>query len=84
LIAKWEYQVHQQGDNIIRLELKMGIEGKLPNINIITCRGEKTGADATSQPKIHKAIPKDDRYDLVKQKLIFKNEIEICKIIPTP
>jgi hypothetical protein len=62
----------------------MGIEGQLPNINIISHEGEKTGADANKQPKIKKAIPKDDMFDPLKQKLFFKNEIEIFKSIPTP
>jgi hypothetical protein len=61
----------------------MGIEGKLPNNNIITHGGAKTGADADNHPKIQKVVPKDDRYDHVKQKLLFKNAIEIFKSIPT-
>jgi hypothetical protein len=69
--VKWEDQVRQDGANIIILELKMGIEGQPPNINIITHRGENIGANTDSQPNIQKAIPKDDRYDHVKQKLFF-------------
>jgi hypothetical protein len=62
----------------------MGIQGQLPNINIITHGGGKTGADADNQPNIYKIVPKDDRYDPVKQKLFLKNEIEIFKSLPTP
>jgi hypothetical protein len=39
LIVKWEDRVRQRGENLRRLELKMGIEGQLPNINIITHGG---------------------------------------------
>jgi hypothetical protein len=84
LIIKWEDSVHQHGANIIFSELKRGIEGKLPNINIITHGEEKTGVDTNSQLKIQKVIPKDDRYDHVKQKLFFKNAVEIFKSIPIP
>jgi hypothetical protein len=84
LIAKWEDRVLQQGYNLISSELKRGIEGQLPKINIITHGGAKTGADADNQPKIQKVVPKDDRYDPVKQKLFLKNAIEIFKSIPTP
>jgi hypothetical protein len=85
LIAKWEDQVYQRGANIISSELKKKrIEGHLPNINIITHRGEKTGEDTDNQPKIQKTIPKDGKYDPVKQNLFFKNAIEIFKSIPIP
>jgi hypothetical protein len=40
--------------------------------------------DIHSQPKIQKVIPKDGRYDPMKQKLFFKNAIEIFKSIPIP
>jgi hypothetical protein len=60
------------------------LKGQLPKINIVTHGGAKTGVDADSQPKIQKVVPKDDRYDPVKQKLFLKNEIEIFKRIPTP
>jgi hypothetical protein len=62
----------------------MKIEGQLTNINIIIHGGAKIGADADSQPEIQKIIPKDDRYDPVKQKLFFKNSIEIFKSVPIP
>jgi hypothetical protein len=55
--------------------LKSGIEGQIPNINIITHRGTKNGADADSQPNIQKETPKDDMYDPLKQKIFFKDAI---------
>jgi hypothetical protein len=63
--------------------LKRGFEGKLPNINIITHGGAKTRANANNQPKIHKFVPKDGRYDPMKQTFFFKNAIEIFRSIPT-
>jgi hypothetical protein len=40
--------------------------------------------DEKSHPKIQKVVPKDGKYDLVKQNLFFKNAMEIFKSIPTP
>jgi hypothetical protein len=37
----------------------------------------KTGADVDTLPQIQKATPKEDRYDPLKQKLLFKDAIEI-------
>jgi hypothetical protein len=79
---KWEDRVHQQGANIIISELKRGIERQIPNINIISRRGAKIGADAYNQPKIQKVVPKDDMYDPVKKNLFFKDAIEIFKSPP--
>jgi hypothetical protein len=59
-------------------------EGKIPKINIITCRGEKTWAYADSQPKIEKETPKNDRYDPLKTKLFFKYAIEIFVGVSAP
>jgi hypothetical protein len=84
LITKWEDRVHQHEANLIILELKREIKGQLPNINIITRGGVNTRADVGDQSKIQKAIPKDVRYDPVKQKLFLKNSIEIFKRIPIP
>jgi hypothetical protein len=55
LIVKWEDQVRQRGTNIIISKIKRVIKGQLPNINIITQGGAKTGADADNLPKIQKA-----------------------------
>jgi hypothetical protein len=65
-------------------ELKIGIEGHLSNIIIIYRGGAKTRVDANNQPKVQKVVPKDNRYDHMKQKLFFKNAIEIFNSIPTP
>jgi hypothetical protein len=81
---KWEELIRQRGANFIGSELKNGIKENLPKINIITCGGTKIRVDANSQSKIQKASPKDDKYDPLKQKLFFKDAIEIFKSIPTP
>jgi hypothetical protein len=77
LIAKWEDQVHQRGTNLISSEIKTVIRGQLPTLNIVTQGGEKTGVDVDNIPQIQKATPKEDIYDPLKQKLLFKNEIEV-------
>jgi hypothetical protein len=50
--VKWEDRAHQRGDNIIRSKLKRGIEGELPNINIISHGGDKNWVDADNQCNI--------------------------------
>jgi hypothetical protein len=84
LIAKWEDRVCQQGNNLISSEIKRVIKGKLPNLNIVTRGGEKTGADADNFPQIQKEVPKEDMYDPLKHKLFFKNSIEVFQNIPGP
>jgi hypothetical protein len=81
LIVKWEDRVRQRGTNLISSEIKRFSKGQLPNINIITRGGEKTGADADNLPQIQKAVPKEDRYDPLKHNLFFKNSIEIFQNI---
>jgi hypothetical protein len=81
---KWEDRVRQRGDNFIGIELRREFKGKIPKINIITHGGAKTGADADNHPKIQKASPKDDMYDPLKQKLFFKDAIEIFTGVSTP
>jgi hypothetical protein len=55
------------------------VEGRLPKVDIITHGGEKTREDEDNQPKIHKASPKDDMYDPLKQKIFFKDAVEIFR-----
>jgi hypothetical protein len=83
LIAKWEDRVRQQGTNLICLEIKRFIIGQLPNLNIVTQGGAKTGTDADKLPQIQKATPKEDKYDPLKHKLFFKNAIEVFHNIPS-
>jgi hypothetical protein len=76
--VKWEDRVRQRGDNIISSEIKRIIKGgHLPNINIINRGGVKTGADVDNMPKIQKEACKEYRYEPLKQKIFFKNSIEV-------
>jgi hypothetical protein len=77
LIAKWEDRARQRGYNSIGYEHRREVKGKIPKVDIITHGGGKTGKDADSQPKIQKASVKDDMYDPLKQKLFFKDALEI-------
>jgi hypothetical protein len=63
---KWEDWVHQRGTNLIILEIKRFIKGKLPKINIVTQGREKTDADVDNLPHIQKIVPKEDMYDPLK------------------
>jgi hypothetical protein len=56
----------------------------LPNLNIVTRGGAKTGAHADNLPQIQKETLKECRYDALKQKLFFKNAIEVFQNIPIP
>jgi hypothetical protein len=73
--VKWEERVRQRGTNIISSKIKKVIKGRLPNLNIVTQGGEKTGADVNNLPHIQKLVPKKDMYDPLKQKIFFKNAI---------
>jgi hypothetical protein len=48
-------------------------------ISSINHRGEKYGEYANNRPKIQKASPKDNSYDPLKQKLFFKDVVEIFR-----
>jgi hypothetical protein len=74
----------QQGNNLINSEIKRVIIGKFPNLNIVTQGGAKTGVDVDNLPQIQKETPKEDRHDPIKQKLFFKNSIEVFQNIPGP
>jgi hypothetical protein len=84
LIAKWEDWVRQRGTNLISSEIKIFIRGQLPNLNIVTQGGEKTGIDTDNLPHIQKATPKEDMNDPPKHKLFFKNSIEVFHNISSP
>jgi hypothetical protein len=84
LIAKWEDRVRQRGTNLISSEIKRISKGQFPNLNIVTRGGAKTGADVDTLPQIQKETPKGDRYDPLKQKLFFKDAIEVFQNIPSP
>jgi hypothetical protein len=83
LIAKWEDRVRQRGTNLISLEIKRVIKGRLDNLNIITRGGSKTGADDDTPPQIQKETPKEDRYDPLKHKMFLKYAIEVFQNIPS-
>jgi hypothetical protein len=55
------------------------VKGRLPKVDTITCRGEKTRACENNRPNIQKTTPKDDRYDPLKKKLFFKDAVEIFR-----
>jgi hypothetical protein len=76
IIAKWEDQVRQRGTNLISSKINRFIRGQIPNLNIVTRGGGKTGVDIDNLPQIQKATLKEDMYDPMKQKLFFKNAIE--------
>jgi len=52
-----------------------------PNINIVNRGGANVGVDIESprQIKIQKVLPKNTKYDLIWQKELFKNEVEMFK-----
>ena len=76
--------VRKQGTNLTSSKIKIFIKGQFPNLNIITWGGEKIGADADTLPQIQKATPKYSRYDPLKQKLFFKDAIEVFHNTPSP
>jgi hypothetical protein len=61
-------------------------EGSGSNINIITRRGVKTGADVESphQIMIQKNMPNNSKYDLTRHKELFKNAVEMFRHLPSP
>jgi hypothetical protein len=84
LIANWEDRVRQRGNNLISLEIKRISKGQFPNLNIVTRGGAKKRVDVDTLPQIQKETPKGDRYDPLKQKLFFKDAIEVFQNIPSP
>jgi hypothetical protein len=84
LIEKSEYRVRQRGNNLIISEIERVIKGQLPNLNIVIIGGEKTSPDVDNLPQIHKTTTKEGIYDSLKQKLFFKNSIEVFQNIPGP
>jgi hypothetical protein len=56
----------------------------LPNLNTFTQGGSKTGDDVDTLPQIQKETPKEDKYDPLKQNLLFKYAKEIFQNIPSP
>jgi hypothetical protein len=76
LIEKWEGRAWKRGANLIGSEIKRISKGKFLNINIFTQGGARIGFDVDDLPHIQKAIPKEDRYDPLKQKMFFKDAIE--------
>jgi hypothetical protein len=61
LIVRWEHCVRKQGINLIKFEPRPILEGKDPNINIITREGIKIGVneDNPNQSNIQKEVPID-------------------------
>jgi hypothetical protein len=64
---------------LINFEPRPVTEEKVPNINIITRGGTRTGADLDNpnQSKIQKVVLVDAKYDPLRKKEFFQNVVEM-------
>jgi len=81
LISKWEDRARKRGANLINSESRPIVEGRTPNIKIVTIGGTKNSVDIANphHVEIQKAIFENTKYEPIMQKEFFKDTVEMFR-----